>query len=106
VTRKQQPHLLPIAMYPWLLSMSRLLRAGVSSGADFQDPNIFFRYTSGRWLDNEAKEQQRQYLAFDIDGLKAAAVAAVEGAKSVLHVTKIPEGSYSKVFSMKLDNGQ
>jgi hypothetical protein len=90
-------------MYPRLLS---ILRAGVSSGADFQDVNLFFRYTSGRWLDNEAEELQRRYLAFDIDGLKAAAVAAVEGAKSVLHMTKLAEGSYSKVFSMTLDNRQ
>ena len=86
--------------------MPRLLRSGLSSGADFQDPNLFFRYTTGRWLDNETEEQQRRYLAFDIDGLKAAAIAAVDGAKSVLHMTKLPEGSYSKVFSMTLDNRQ
>ena len=30
----------------------------------------------------------------------------MEGAKSVLHMTKLPEGSYSKVFSMTLDNQQ
>jgi hypothetical protein len=71
-----------------------------------QDPNLIFHYTTGRWLDNEAKEQQRRYLAFDIDGLKAAAVAAVEGAKSVSHMTKLLEGSYSKVFSVTLDNRQ
>jgi aminoglycoside phosphotransferase (APT) family kinase protein len=93
-------------MYSRLLSVPRLLRSGLSSGADFHDPNLFFRYTTGRWLDNETDEQQRRYLAFDIDGLKAAAVAAVEGAKSVLHMTKLPEGSYSKVFSMTLDNRQ
>ena len=86
--------------------MPRLLRSGVSSGIDSQDPNLFFRYTAGRWLDNETKEQKRRYLAFDIDGLKAAAIAAVEGAKSVLHMAKLPEGPYSKVFSMTLDNGQ
>ena len=82
------------------------MRSGLSSGADSHDPNLFFRYTTGRWLDNEVEEQQRRYLAFDIDGLKAAAIAAVDGAKSVLHMTKLPEGSYSKVFSMTLDNRQ
>jgi hypothetical protein len=55
-------------------------------------------------LDNEAAEHQKRYLTFDIDGLKAAAVAAVEGAKSVSHMTKLPEGSYSKAFSIILDN--
>ena len=93
-------------MYSRLLSIPRLLRSGLSPGADFHDLNLFFRYTTGRWLDNEKDEQQRRYLTFDIDGLKAAAVAAVEGAKSVLHMTKLPEGSYSKVFSMTLDNRQ
>ena len=66
----------------------RLLRSRLSSGADFHDPSIFFCHTAGRCLANETDEQQRRYLAFDIDGLKAAAVAAVEGAKSVLHMTK------------------
>ena len=93
-------------MYPRFLSMPRLLRSRLSSRADFQDPNHFFRYTTGRWLDNEAEELQRRYLAFDIDGLKAAAVAAVEGAKSVWRMTKLPEGSYNKAFSMTLDNRQ
>jgi hypothetical protein len=85
--------------------MSSLLRRSLlSAGADLQDPDIFFRYTTGRWLDNEALEQQKRYIAFNIDGLKAAAVAAVEGAKSVVHMTKLPEGSYSKAFSIILDN--
>ncbi|KIM88438.1 hypothetical protein PILCRDRAFT_814335 [Piloderma croceum F 1598] len=86
--------------------MSRLLRLALSSGADLQKPKLIFRYTTGRWLDNEAEEQQRRYLPFNIDGLKAATVAAVKGAKSVLHMTKLPEGSYSKVFSITLDNRQ
>ena len=70
-----------------LLSIPRLLRSRIP-GADFHDPSIFFCHTAGRWLDNETGEQRRRYLAFDIAGLKAAAVAAVEGAKSVLHMTK------------------
>ena len=69
-----------------------------------QDPNVFFRYTTGRWPDNEASELQKRYLAFNLDALKAAAVAAVERAKSVVHMTRLPEGSYSKAFSMVLDN--
>ena len=94
-------------MYSRLFSIvPRLLRSGLSSGADLHDPSLFFRYTRGRWLDNEADEQQKRYLAFDIDGLKATVVAAVEGAKSVLHMTKLPEGSYSKAFLMTLDNQQ
>jgi hypothetical protein len=90
-------------MYPHLLSMPRLLRSGLSSGADFQDPNLFFHYTIRHWLDNETEEQQRRDLTFS---LKAAAIAAVDGVKSVLHMTKLPEGSYSKVFSKTLDNQQ
>ena len=89
-----------------LLSIPRLLRSRLSPRVDLHDPSLFFRHTAGRWFDNEADEQQRRYLAFDIDGLKAAAVAAVEGANSVLHMTKLPEGSYSKVFLMTLDNRQ
>jgi hypothetical protein len=92
-------------MYQRSLSIPPLLRRSLlSSGANLQDPKVFFRYTTGRWLDNEASEQQKRYLAFDIDSLKAAAVSAVEDAKSVVHMTKLPEGSYSRAFSMILDN--
>ena len=94
-----------VAMYQHSLSIPPLFWCSfLSSGADSQDPKVFFHYTMGRWLDNEALEQQKWYLAFDVDGLKAAAIAAVEGAKSVVHMTKLPEGLYSKAFSMILDN--
>ncbi|KAF8072086.1 phosphotransferase family protein [Lyophyllum atratum] len=89
------------------LLTNRLPRcAGPPSGTEPQDPNLFFRHTAGRWLDDEALQQQKRYLAFDIEGLKAAAVAAVEGAKSVTQITKLQEGSYSKAFSLMLDNGK
>jgi hypothetical protein len=92
-------------MYQRSFTMPRLLgRTRFPSGAGFLNPSHFFRYTAGRWFDNEASEQQLRYLSFDIDSLKAAAVAAVEGAKSVVHITKLPEGSYSKAFSIMLDN--
>ena len=76
-----------------------------TGGSEHADSD-FFHYTSGRWLDKEldAAEQKMRYLAFDVNALKAAAVAAVDGAQSVVNIVKLPEGSYSKTFLMTLDN--
>lgn len=78
----------------------------LAGGSEPTDPHHFFRYTTGRWLNSEldASEQEMQYMAFDIKALKAAAVAAVEGAQSVVHMAKLPESFYDKIFLMILDN--
>jgi hypothetical protein len=56
-------HLLSIAMLQRFLAMACVFRSGVASGTDVQDPSLFFCYTAGRWLDNEAEEQRKRYLA-------------------------------------------
>ncbi|KAG5636731.1 hypothetical protein H0H81_007060 [Sphagnurus paluster] len=69
-----------------------------------RDPSLFFKYTGGRWFENETWNQQQRTVKFDIDALKGAAISSVPGAKNVVKMTKLPEGAYNKVFSIILDN--
>ncbi|RHZ46471.1 phosphotransferase family protein [Aspergillus thermomutatus] len=66
--------------------------------------NPFFRYTSGRWLYNEQLQLERRFVKFNIPALQQAA-GKVLGTRCV-QMTKIPEGLYNKVFSLKMENGK
>lgn len=71
-------------------------------GNPLLDP--FFNYTSGRWLWDEASRLRTRHQPFDVDGLKAVASKAVN-ARLCTDITKLPEGSYNKVFLLTMDNG-
>ncbi|KAG6816267.1 hypothetical protein H0H87_007348 [Tephrocybe sp. NHM501043] len=70
------------------------------------NPEEFFQHTAGRWLVNEPFQLSQRYLKFNVDALKAAAVSAVHGAKSVKAISKFNETDYTKILSLLLDNGQ
>ncbi|KZN88255.1 Altered inheritance of mitochondria protein [Penicillium chrysogenum] len=66
--------------------------------------NTFFRYTSGRWLYDEHLQFERRFVKFDVQALQQVA-SKVLGAQCV-QMTKLPEGLYNKVFSLKMENGE
>ncbi|KGY14997.1 hypothetical protein PABG_12111 [Paracoccidioides brasiliensis Pb03] len=49
----------------------------------------FFRFTRGRFIQNEAHEMAQRYIHFDVEELARVGAAAV-GAKSCLQVEKYP----------------
>ena len=63
-----------------------------------------FSYASGRWLWDEAAQLLKRYQPFNTEELKKTAARAVN-AKFCVNITKLPEGSYNKVFLLTLDNG-
>jgi hypothetical protein len=66
--------------------------------------NNFFRYTSGRWLYDEHLQFERRFVKFNVQALQQVA-SKVLGAQCV-QMTKLPEGLYNKVFSLKMENGE
>jgi hypothetical protein len=64
----------------------------------------FFHYTSGRWLYNEQLQLERRYVKFNVPALQQAA-GQVLGTRCI-QMTKLPEGMYNKVFSLRMENGE
>ena len=69
------------------------------------DPELLYRYTSGRWLWNEKKQFARRYVEFDLLGLTHVSKQAL-GARSCVSVLKLVEGNFSKVFLFTMDDGR
>ncbi|KAH7364833.1 kinase-like domain-containing protein [Rhexocercosporidium sp. MPI-PUGE-AT-0058] len=63
----------------------------------------FYKYTSGRWLWNEQYHLSRRYVEFDLPGLLHVSAQAI-GASSCVKVEKLPEGNFSKVFLITMDD--
>lgn len=79
---------------------ARLLH--VPSGAD----DSLFNYTSGRWLYDEQRQLARRHVRFDADALQQIAARRLNNNTRCLEITKLPEGLYNKVFSLKMENGK
>jgi hypothetical protein len=73
----------------------------------FRDCNVeqFYKYTSGRWLWNEKYQLARRYVEFDLPGILQVSAQAI-GARSCIKVEKLPEGNFSKVFLITMDDGR
>ena len=69
------------------------------------DEESFYRYTSGRWLWDEKEQLSRRYVKFNIMEL-ARICAQVTGSKSYSQIQKLPEGNFSKVFLITMDDGK
>ncbi|CAE7207584.1 hypothetical protein P3342_011188 [Pyrenophora teres f. teres] len=69
------------------------------------DVEQLFKYTTARWLWNEEKQFARRYVEFDLSGLVHVSTQAL-GARSCVSVTKVPEGNFSKVFLLTMDDGR
>lgn len=67
-----------------------------------RDP--LYNYTSGRWIWDEKSQLQKRYQAFNVERLKEIA-ASCANANSCASMTKLPEGSFNKVFRLTMDNG-
>jgi hypothetical protein len=69
------------------------------------DVEQFYKYTSGRWLWNEKYQLARRYVEFNLPGLLQVSAQAI-GARSCIEVEKLPEGGFSKVFLITMDDGR
>lgn len=81
-----------------------------SSGPSGQPPSIsdqydmFYRYTSGRWLWDEEKQLQDRFTPFNVPELQRIAATSIKANKCVA-MTKLAEGSFNKTFYLRMDNG-
>ncbi|EAS33804.1 phosphotransferase enzyme family protein [Coccidioides immitis RS] len=66
--------------------------------------NHFFCYTSGRWLYNEPLQLKKRYVRFNVPALQQ--IAGRIASSRCVEMTKIPEGLYNKVFSLRMENGR
>lgn len=64
----------------------------------------FFQYTSGRWLWDEEKQLRDRFTPFNVTELQNVAANSV-GAKKCVAMTKLAEGSFNKIFRLKMDDG-
>ncbi|CDM36459.1 hypothetical protein DTO013E5_6890 [Penicillium roqueforti] len=64
-----------------------------------------YHYTSGRWLWNEKEQLSRRYVKFNLAELVKIATRAT-GSKSCVEVQKLPEGNFSKVFLLTMEDGK
>jgi hypothetical protein len=69
------------------------------------DVEQFYKNTSGRWLWNEKYQLARRYVEFDLPGLLQVSAQAI-GARSCIKVEKLPEGNFSKVFLITMEDGR
>jgi hypothetical protein len=69
------------------------------------DEDTIYHYTSGRWLWNEKEQLSRRYVKFNLAALVNIAIHAT-GSKSCIEVQKLPEGNFSKVFLLTMDDGK
>ncbi|PWY91337.1 hypothetical protein BO94DRAFT_573791, partial [Aspergillus sclerotioniger CBS 115572] len=88
-------------------SQPQALPLAISHGLSTVDCNeeSLYRYTSGRWLWNENEQLSRRYVKFNLDELVRIAVR-VTGSSSCIQVQKLPEGNFSKVFLITMDDNK
>ncbi|USP78067.1 hypothetical protein yc1106_05341 [Curvularia clavata] len=64
-----------------------------------------YRYTSGRWLRDDALEQESRLIHFDFDALCRRVLALCPGASSITSYEK-KEGGFNRVFIFHTDNAK
>ena len=69
------------------------------------DQEIFFRYSSGRWIWNEEDQLAARYVKFDIQALCSIAADSL-GSSACSTITKLPEGNFNKTFLLSMTNGK
>ncbi|KAI9708771.1 MAG: hypothetical protein M1820_003726 [Bogoriella megaspora] len=74
--------------------------------SDVDEIDECFRYTSGRWLYNEALRLNERNLLFNIPGLLQLAAKAVNGTtKDVAAFGKLAEGGFNRTFLITMKDG-
>ena len=71
---------------------------------DDDDDDVFFKYTTGRWLWGEKEQLKERYRRFNVQGLKDV-TAQTLGSQRCVAMSKIGEGNYNKVFRLRMDDG-
>ncbi|KAE8151530.1 phosphotransferase enzyme family protein [Aspergillus avenaceus] len=75
---------------------------GVSE-VDCNDEEILHQYTSGRWLWGEKEQLSRRYVKFNLAELLRIAIAVTKS-ETCVQVQKLPEGNFSKVFLITMND--
>lgn len=70
----------------------------------FQEDEELFRYTSGRFIHDEAQQLADRYVSFHVAGLQSSAASAC-GAQRAVGIRKFSEGAWNKDVILALDNG-
>ena len=68
------------------------------------DHEIFYRYTSGRWLWDKDAQLCERYKRFNVPELKRIAVSST-GAQSCVSMIKLADCGFNKVFRLVMDDG-
>ncbi|OBT78357.1 hypothetical protein VF21_02169 [Pseudogymnoascus sp. 05NY08] len=87
-----------------LRSFQSKLSRNIHTVSKSQQYELFFRYTSGRWLWDEEERLLERYTKFNVEELKRVAAESI-GAKTCVSMVKLAEGGYNKVFRLIMDNG-
>ena len=93
------------SLNPKRLSLYLYRPTSMRSESSTSQNNNFFEYTSGRWIRDETQQMLRRYRQFNVEALKKVNAEAC-GAQTVVGIEKIAEGSYNKIFNIKVDNGK
>lgn len=72
---------------------------------DWNLDESLFKYTSGRWLFNEAKQLAKRSLKFDMNQLARLAAESV-GSNMCQKVVKLAESDLNKIYLMTTDKGE
>ncbi len=76
-----------------------------SSILGWQENESFFHFTRGRFVSNEEFEMSQRCVQFNMDKLAQIAASTVDSRRCVT-VEKYPDGQFSKVFLMTMENGK
>ncbi|CAA7265732.1 unnamed protein product [Cyclocybe aegerita] len=87
------------------LPKRRMFSTSASWGMNLPPETELYEQTNGRWLFNEAQQQEIRRVNFNVSELIRVACAAA-GAGSCLSIQKIAEGSFNKIFRLRFDNSK
>ncbi|CAA7260738.1 unnamed protein product [Cyclocybe aegerita] len=87
------------------LPKRRLFSTSAPWGMNLPPETELYEQTDGRWLFNEAQQQEIRRVNFNVSELIRVACAAA-GAGSCLSIQKIAEGSFNKIFRLRFDNSK
>lgn len=79
-------------------------RAQSSQARPIRDDEELFRYTSGRFIHDEARQLAERYVPFNVAALKDLVRATCRG-RRVVGITKTMESKWSKDLAIALEDG-
>lgn len=70
---------------------------------DWNSNDVFFGFTRGRFVVDEAENLQRRETRFDLNGLAKVAADSIGAAKCVF-IKKYPDGMFNKVYLLCMED--